>query len=140
VYQNCNIFNDGAYAHLTDKETKADHVLLLEDGKPMIFGKNRDKGIKLDGDIPVVIDLNDGIHSINDVWVHKEEDASPVRAFILAEFIENPDLPVPIGCFRRHEKPTYEELVVDQINHVRETKKITSFDQLIGQGNVWTVE
>ncbi|MBK7866997.1 MAG: 2-oxoacid:ferredoxin oxidoreductase subunit beta [Ignavibacteriales bacterium] len=140
VYQNCNIFNDGAYVHLTDKETKADHVLVLEDGQPMIFGKNRDKGIKLDGDIPIVIDLNDGVHSINDVWVHKEEDSSPVRAFILAEFIENPDLPVPIGCFRRHEKPTCEELVVDQINHVQEMKKVTSFDQLIGQGNVWTVE
>jgi 2-oxoglutarate ferredoxin oxidoreductase subunit beta len=140
VYQNCNIFNDGAYAHLTDKETKADNVLVLEHNKPMIFGKNKDKGIKLDGDVPVVIDLNDGKHSINDVWVHNELDHSPVRAFILAEFIEIPNMPVPIGCFRRFERPSYEELVVEQIDKIKETKKVTSFDQLIGQGNVWTIE
>ncbi|KAB2909928.1 MAG: 2-oxoacid:ferredoxin oxidoreductase subunit beta [Ignavibacteriales bacterium] len=140
VYQNCNIFNDGAFASLTDKETKADNVLILEDGKPMVFGKDRDKGIKLDGTTPMVIDLNDGVHSINDVWVHKEYDPYGHNAFILAEFTDNEDLPVPIGIFRRFEKPTYEELLVGQIERIQEKKKVTSFEKLIGEGNVWTVE
>ena len=70
VLQNCNIFNDGAFELYTEKETKADNVLFLEHGKPMIFGKDFNKGIKLDGLDPVVVDLSDGNNSVDDLWVH----------------------------------------------------------------------
>src|ERR1035441_6787856 len=72
VYQNCNIFNDGAFEILTEKETKADNVLVLEQGKPMLFGKNNDKGIRLNGISPEVVNLSERKYSVNDLWVHDE--------------------------------------------------------------------
>ncbi|HDZ59105.1 MAG TPA: 2-oxoacid:ferredoxin oxidoreductase subunit beta, partial [Ignavibacteriales bacterium] len=70
IYQNCNIFNDGAFSILTEKDTRDDHVLVLEHGKPMIFGKNHDKGIKLDGEKPMIVDLSKGQYSKDDLLVH----------------------------------------------------------------------
>ena len=70
IYQNCNVFNDGAFFQFTEKETKSDSVVFLEHGKPLIFGKENDKGIKLDGFSPVVVSLKDGIHSANDLLIH----------------------------------------------------------------------
>ncbi len=140
IFQNCVIFNDGAYASLTDKETKADNLLYLEDGKPMVFGANGDKGIKLDGFTPRVVDLSKGEYSIDDLWVHQEKDDNSAKAFILSTFDENPELPTPIGIFHIEEKPTYEQLVVEQIEHIRGDKKEFTLNDLIGQGNVWKVE
>ncbi len=74
VYQNCNIFNDGAFEILTDKTTRDDNVIYLEHEKPMIFGKEKNKGIKLDGLNPVVVDIAEGKNSVNDLWVHDEFD------------------------------------------------------------------
>ena len=73
IYQNCNIFNDGAFAPMTDKVTKSDTVLWLEDGQPMVFGAEQNKGIKLDGNKPSVVELN-GKFSMDDVLVHNEKD------------------------------------------------------------------
>src|SRR3990170_2134335 len=96
VYQNCPIFNDGAYSLLTEKETKPDNVILLEHGKPLVFGANKEKGIMLDGLNPVIINLNDGKHSINDCWTHDEFDDNPTRVFLLARFTDLPGYPTPI--------------------------------------------
>lgn len=73
IYQNCNIFNDGAFEIFTEKGTKAQETLFLEQGKPLVFGSASDKGIKLDGFKPVVIDLNNGF-SADDCWLHDEHD------------------------------------------------------------------
>lgn len=140
IFQNCVIFNDGAYSSLTDKETKADNLLYLENDKPMVFGASRDKGIKLDGFTPRVVDLSKGEYSLDDLWVHQEKDDNPARAFILSTLDENPELPTPIGIFRIEEKPSYEQLVVEQIEHIRGDKKDFTLHDLIGQGNVWKVE
>ena len=72
IFQNCNIFNDGAFELLTDKATKEDNILYLEHGKPMIFGKEKNKGIKLVGLNPEIVDLTDGKNSIDDLFVHDE--------------------------------------------------------------------
>ncbi|MBI1931481.1 MAG: 2-oxoacid:ferredoxin oxidoreductase subunit beta [Ignavibacteriales bacterium] len=139
VYQNCNIFNDGAYSVLTEKETKEDNVVILEHGKPMLFGKNKDKGIMLDGFNPVVIDLNDDKHSIKDVIVHDEKDHGMVRAFILSHLTDDPNLPTPIGVFRQVFKPTYDEAMVEQINQVTKKKGKGDLEKLLFASNTWEV-
>ncbi len=140
IYQNCNIFNDGAYSPLTDKETKADNVVVLEHGQPLLFGKDNSKGIMLDGFTPKVIDLNDGKHSVEDVWVHDEKDANPIRSFILAHLTDKPELPTPIGVFRKIDKPTYNEGLENQMKHVTETKGEGTLKDLLYSGNTWIVE
>ncbi|MCF8243273.1 MAG: 2-oxoacid:ferredoxin oxidoreductase subunit beta [Melioribacteraceae bacterium] len=139
VFQNCNIFNDGAYEPLTNKETKLDTVLHLEDGKPMTFGKDNDKGIVLEGFTPKVVNLNDGTHSIDDVWVHHEKDENAIRAFILAHMNEIPGLPTPVGIFRNIVKPTYDEGVREQIKRVTEKKGEGTLKSLLYSGNTWEV-
>ena len=139
IYQNCNIFNDGAFDVLTNKETKLDNVITLEHQKPMIFGKNNDKGIKLDCTTPVVLDLNEEGNSIEDVLVHDETDTNPIRAHILAYMSENPDLPTPIGVFRRIEKPTYDEGIKNQLEDVTRKKGEGTLEELLYSGNIWEV-
>jgi len=102
IYQNCPIFNDGAFTPFTDRERKADTTIYLEHGKPLIFGKENDKGIKLDGFTPVVVDLNDPKVSRDDLWIHDENDF--IKANMLSRFFDDPDaegdyLPRPFGIF-----------------------------------------
>ncbi len=139
VYQNCPIFNDGAFFPLTEKETKPDNVILLEHGKPLVFGVNKDKGIMLDGLNPIIIDLNDGKHSINDCWVHDEFDDNPTRVFLLARFTDLPGFPTPIGVFRQFNKPTYDDDYVHQIAQVKEQKGVGDYKKLMFATNTWEV-
>ncbi len=140
IFQNCVIFNHGAFNPLTDKATKDEHLLYLEDGQPMVFGKDKDKGIALKGFEPVVIDLNDGSHSIDDVLVHHEKDESGILAFILAHMTDHPDLPTPIGVFRSVRKETYGEALYRQIDEVTEKKGKGTLETLLSEGNIWEVK
>lgn len=140
VYQNCVIFNDGAYTNYTDKETRPENIIELEQGEPLLFGKNFDKGIKLDGFNPVVVDLNDGVHSVNDLLVHNEDDVSPVRAFIYSHMTDDPEMPTPIGVFRQIKRPTYDEGVSQQIDAVVNQKGEGDLEALLFSGNTWEVE
>jgi len=139
VYQNCPIFNDGVHSQVTEKDVKADHTLVMEHGKPLVFGKNMDKGIMLDGLNPKIININDGKHSINDCWVHDEFDDNPTRVFLLARFTDLPGFPVPIGVFRQFNKATYDGDVEGQIAQVQKSKGIGTFDKLFSGGNTWEV-
>jgi len=140
IYQNCPIFNDGAYAPLTEKETKPDNVIVLEHGKPMVFGANKEKGIMLNGLDPVIIDLNDGKHSINDCLVHDEFDDNPTRVFLLARFNDLPGFPVPIGVFRDYRKrATYDGDYVEQIEQVKKAKGVGDYKKLMFTANTWEV-
>ncbi|GBD26058.1 2-oxoglutarate oxidoreductase subunit KorB [bacterium HR30] len=134
ILQNCNIFNDGAFSSLTEKETKADTQLVLEHGKPLIFGKNRDKGIRLrDGKLQVVELGQDATES--DLVVHDETDAG--LAFLLSQ-LAAPDFPTPIGVFRAVTRPTYEEIVRGQIQTAK-SRRPPDLDALLRQGDLWTV-
>ncbi|RPI17834.1 MAG: 2-oxoacid:ferredoxin oxidoreductase subunit beta [Ignavibacteriae bacterium] len=137
IYQNCNIFNDGAFDLLTDKETKADNVLVLQQGKPMVFGKENDKGIKLDGFKPVVVSLKDGRYSINDLVVHN--DKSRELAFILSELTEYPGYPTPIGVFLDIDRKTYDSEMVNQIDKAKNTMDEGDLDKLLNSGNTWKI-
>jgi len=140
VYQNCPIFNDGTFSILTEKETKPENVIVLEHGKPLVFGANKEKGIKLDGLNPVIIDFNDGKHSINDCWIHDEFDDNPTRVFLLARFTDLPGFPTPIGIFRQFNKPTYDDDYVHQIEHLRQTKGAGNYKKLMFTSNTWEVQ
>jgi 2-oxoglutarate ferredoxin oxidoreductase subunit beta len=137
IYQNCNIFNDGAFDELTDKQTKSDTVLVLEQGKPMVFGKELDKGIKLDGFKPVVVSMKDGKYSVNDLLVHDEK--SRELAFILSELTESPGYPTPIGVFIDIERTTYEKETEEQIKNAKAKLGEGDLDKLLFSGNTWEI-
>ena len=139
IFQNCNIFNDGAFFLLTEKDTKEDHVLVLEHDKPMVFGKNNDKGIKLDGVKPIVVDISNGKYSKDDLWVHDELTESPVNAIILAHIDDNPDMPTPIGVFRQYFKATYDKGIETQIDLITKKKGKGELKKTIFGSNTWEV-
>jgi 2-oxoglutarate/2-oxoacid ferredoxin oxidoreductase subunit beta len=139
VFQNCNIFNDGAFEILTDKETKADNVLFLEHNKPMVFGKNSDKGIRLNGLTPEVVDISNGNYSISDLWVHDEFAKTSAAANILAHFAEMDGFPTPVGILRQENKSTYDNDFHEQINTIKKTKGEGDLRKLLFSGNTWEV-
>lgn len=139
IYQNCNIFNDGAFEVFTEKTTKADNALFLDNGKPLIFGTNSDKGIKLDGFKPIVVDLASGAGA-DDLWVHDESDL--YKAQILTRMFDDPKLeghlPRPFGVFYQTSRPTYEEVMKKQIDFAKE-KKVADLDKLLRGSEVWDI-
>lgn len=139
VLQNCVIFNDGAFNLYTDKETKEDNVLYLEHNKPMVFGKNNEKGIKLNGLTPEIIDISKGEYSINDVWVHDENDPNPARANIISLFDSFEGFPMPLGVYRAVERTPFEENIHKQIADVTEMKGKGTIKSLLRSSNSWEV-
>ncbi|KAB2925751.1 MAG: 2-oxoacid:ferredoxin oxidoreductase subunit beta [Bacteroidetes bacterium] len=138
VYQNCNVFNDGAFFQFTEKETKSDSVVFLEHGKPLVFGKENDKGIKLDGFSPVVVSLKDGSHSANDLLVHNEKDST--LAFILANMTYNLELPRPFGIFLAIDRPRYEDEISKQVDSAVSKRGRGSLEKLLNSGDTWVIQ
>lgn len=134
ILQNCNIFNDRAWESLTDKATKPDTVVLLEHGKPLTFGKNRERGITLgkSGRLEVVL-LRNGI-SEGDILVHDETNRA--LAYMLAH-LENP---TPIGVFHATVRPTYEDAMHKQLEVARQKSGPGDINALLRRGETWVVE
>jgi len=135
ILQNCNIFNDGAFADVTEKDTKADAQVVLEHGRPLIFGKNRDQGIRLRGHALEVIQLGNGVTEA-DLVVHDETDTG--LAFLLS-LMAPPRFPTPIGIFRAVPRSTYEEILAEQIHAARRRQGAGDLEQLLHRGDTWTV-
>jgi len=139
ILQNCNIFNDGAWFDLTEKDARSEHVVHLEHGKPLIFGKNRDKGIRLNGFELEVVQLGNGA-SENDLLVHDEKHPRPAYAFLLAHMEMRPGFPTPIGVLRAWDDvPTYENLINEQIQQVQAKRGKGDLDKLLQAGDIWEV-
>ncbi len=139
VLQNCNIFNDGAWESLTDKSVRSDHVIELEHGKPLIFGKNRDKGIRRKGLELEVVPLGNGT-SEKDLVVHDEQNPNPAYAFLLSRMEMLPGFPTPIGVFRNWSEPRYEDLIADQIKQVIAKRGQGDLMALLNAGDTWEVK
>jgi len=142
VLQNCNIFNDGAWRDFTDKSVKEDRMLVLEHGEPMIFGAEKNKGIRLNGLRPEVVTIGENGVSVADLWVHDETDPDATRTQILSRMWW-PDFPVPVGVFRRVPRPTHDQLLVEQIDGAkaaRAAKGPVDLQKLLASGETWTVE
>ncbi|MCH8923609.1 MAG: 2-oxoacid:ferredoxin oxidoreductase subunit beta [Planctomycetes bacterium] len=137
VYQNCNVFNDNAFSYATDRNTKADTVIELEHGKPLIFGKNREKGIRLNGMEPEVVELGKGITE-DDLLFHDEKAPEPSLAYLLSR-MRYPEFPEPIGVFRAVDRPRYDEMLNDQIAKARQQKGEGDLQTLIHSGETWSV-
>ena len=140
VYKNCNIFNDDAFGYFTERAVRSDRMIYLEHGKPMVFGKERDKGIRMNGAQPEVIQLGSetGLNE-NDCLVHDIHLEDPSVAFMLAR-MEYPKFPQPVGIFRAVERATYEDLLAGQIESVIAKSGPGSLAKLINSGDTWVVE
>ena len=137
IYQNCNIFNDGAFSNQTDREQKADTVLILENDEPMLFGSDKNKGIRLDGNKPKVIEIGDK-WSIDDVLVHDESDY--VIASLLSNMTYQSEFPDPIGVLYAVESDTYEDTMVAQLNQAVKKKSNGTVQDLLNTGDTWVVD
>ena len=139
IYQNCNIFNDGAFEIFTEKGTKMEETLMLEQGQPLIFGANRDKGIRLDGYKPQLVSLNE--YSADDLWIHDEKDF--YKALILVRMFDNPanigHMPRPFGVFFETERPCYEDMLNLQVEEVISAKGPGDLDRLLRGSETWTI-
>jgi 2-oxoglutarate ferredoxin oxidoreductase subunit beta len=139
VYQNCNIFNDGAFDYFAERSVRSDKVLYLEHGKPMIFGKDRNKGIRMNGALPEVVTIGENGVTEADLLVHDINLADPSVAFMLAR-MEQPEFPQPVGIFRAVDRPSYDQMLVEQIDSAIARSGPGSLDKLINAGDMWTVE
>jgi 2-oxoglutarate ferredoxin oxidoreductase subunit beta len=134
ILQNCNIFNDGAFNDVTDKAIKADHQLVLEHGKPLIFGKHRDKGVRMNGNRPEVVTLGNGVTEA-ELIVHDETNLA--LAFMLGNF--QAPLPTPIGVFYATSRPTYDAAMNAQLAEARAKQGEGNLADLLKRGDTWTV-
>ncbi len=138
VYQNCVVFNDAAFDFATNRDSKADSLIELEHGKPLIFGKNREKGIRLNGMEPEIVELGKGI-SEDDLLFHDEKAQEPSLAYLLTR-MRNPEFPEPIGVFRAVDRPRYDFEMNRQIEVAREKRGPGDLQKLFHSGETWTVE
>ena len=140
IYQNCNIFNDGAFEIFTEKGSKPAETVFLEQGKPLIFGAGGSKGIKLDGLRPVVVELGNGVQA-EDLWIHDEKDF--YKAQILVRMFDDPaadaHLPRPFGVFFEVERTCYEDLMNLQIEEVVRSKGKGDLNKLLRGRETWTI-
>ena len=139
VLQNCNIFNDGVWESLTEKGLRDDHTIALETGQPLVFGKERDKGIRLNGLELEVVKLGNGV-SEGDLLVHDERNPNPAYAFLLSRMDAEPGFPTPIGVLRAIDAPCYEQEIADQTRAVTEKKGEGDLAALLHAGDTWEVK
>lgn len=141
IYQNCNIFNDGAFEVFTEKASKPQHALFLEQGKPLLFGADKNKGIRLDGYKPVLVDVGE-TYSANDLWIHDERDF--FKAQILVRMFDDPAqdaaMPRPFGVFYETDRACYEDVMQMQIEEAIAVKGKGNLDKLLRGNEVWTIE
>lgn len=140
IYQNCNVFNDGAFEVFTEKSSKPEETLFVEHGQPLIFGAQKDKGIVLDGYTPKIVSLSDV--SPNDLWIHDERDR--VKAGIIIRFFDDANkeghFPRPFGVFYVEDRPTYEVALNEQVEASIASKGPGNLDKLLSGNNVWEVK
>ncbi len=139
ILQNCVIYNDKTHAEITDKEFKDDRQLILKHGEPMIFGKNRDKGIILDGIKLKVVDIGkDGVKE-EDILVHRSNENNPGIHMMLAN-MRHPNYPVALGVIRNVQAPTYETSVAEQIKKVQAQSNIKTMEDLFNSGTTFEIK
>ncbi|GEM_PF-3391 len=139
IYQNCVIFNKDTHLPIVGRENRDDRAVYLEHGKPLIFGKNKDKGVRMNGLGAEIVDLAAHPEEAKNVIVHDAFDPSPARAYILTQ-MTYPDMPVPFGVFRSIEKPSYEAMMDEQTRHAVKTRGAGDLEKLLYNEEVWTVE
>jgi len=139
ILQNCIVYNDEAYAALSNKATRADAGIALEHGKPMVFGKDRDRGLRINVMRPDVVTLGERGVSEADLAVHDEREVHGGFVFVLSQF-EAPNFPVPLGVFRDIEAPAYEQLDCQLAEAARAANGTGDLKRLLNSGETWMME
>ena len=139
IYQNCNVFNNGAFEQITGKEVRADNLIPLVHGQPIRFGQNGEKGVTVDryGRLRIVDVAEVGEDAL---LVHDETIEDPSIAFALSRLARGPFEPTPIGIFRAVSKPDYGTMMADQIGKVRSQKGQGELAKLLRSSSTWTVD
>jgi 2-oxoglutarate/2-oxoacid ferredoxin oxidoreductase subunit beta len=137
IYQDCNVFNHMSFEYVSDKEQRPEHALYLEHGKPMVFGKNRDRGIRLNGVEVEVVQLGNGITEA-DLLVHDERAKEPTLAYLLSR-MQYPEFPEPMGVLRCVDRPTYEVAAHEQIVAAQAKRGPGRLEDLYADADTWTV-
>src|SRR4030095_9014041 len=133
IYQNCNIFNDKAFTYMTDKEAKDDNALYLEHGRPLVFGKAKEKGIRMRGTEMEVVHLGDGVGP-EDCVVWDESLENPATAFLAANLLP-PNFRTPLAIFRNVEIPSYEARVIEQMHQETDRLGVGKLEELLKAGD-----
>ena len=137
IYQNCVVLNPTAWEHTTDSDVRDDNIVFLEEGQPLVFGKDRDRGIRMNGTEPEVVALSAG--ASDELVVHREGRENASYAYMLSR-MEYPALPLPFGVLRALDRPTYTELLLDQIAVTTQQRGAGDLAVLFSAGDTWVVE
>ncbi len=139
IFQNCVIFNDGTFEGISGREVRDDRLVMLEDGKSLIFGKEKKKGIRLNGLKPEIVTIGENGVSENDILIHHQQEKDPTYAYLLTQMIY-PDFPTPMGIFRKVEnRSTYEDLLQNQIKEAREKKGKSRLQDVLNGMGYWEI-
>ena len=136
IYQNCNIFNDGTFSAIYERSVREDRILRLKHGEVLVFGKDKNKGIRMRGLKPVIVDLDKDFNE-KDLLIHDQFCEDSTLANLLSGF-DYPDFPVPMGIIRQVESPTYGEKIEEQIKSQIEKKGVGNLEKLLRGNHAWT--
>ena len=139
VLQNCVIFNEGVHDDVAGRDVRADHTIVLKHGKPMIFGKENDKGLILDGLKIRVVRLGEDNITEKDLLVHDATEPNPGIHYMLSN-MKYPDYPVALGVIRSVEGRTYDAGVEEQIADIQKKSRIKCMDDLLMSGSTWKIK
>lgn len=142
IYQNCNIFNDGAFFTFTDKKTRPDNTIYLEHDQPLVFAGGT-KGIRLDGFNPEIVSLEDGKYTVDDLWVHDEHNQ--IKGQMLTRFFDDPRttenaLPRPFGVIYSTERPCYDDMLFAQVEQAIDQLGDGDLDAMIAGSTTWEIK
>ena len=139
VLQNCVIFANEVHAEITGKEQREDNQIYLEHGKPMLFGKEHNKGLVVENSSLKVVTIGENGFSENDILVHDMECQDNTLHYMLAR-MSLPDFPVALGVIRSAAGPVYESLLYDQISSIKKESSLKTVNDLLCSGNVFEVK
>lgn len=139
IYQNCNIFNDGAFEPMVGRQVRSDGLVDLVHGKPLIFGKDGNKGIRIHNNQPEVVTLGQNGISEKDLYVHDETVENPTISYMLSQ-MDYPRFPVPMGVLRKVNRPSYEKMVHEQNSRILTEKGPGSLEKLIVGKETWDIQ
>jgi 2-oxoglutarate ferredoxin oxidoreductase subunit beta len=139
ILQNCVIFADKTHDAITNKEVRDDRQIVLRNGEPMLFGKDKDKGIRLNGTRLEVVTLGENGITEDDILIHDAYQQDPGIHLMLAK-MSYPNYPVALGVIRSAMYPTYDDMVEEQISYAKANSKIKSVDDLLNSGETWEIK
>jgi len=141
ILQNCPVYNDDEWIEVEDRKTRIEASLVLEDGRPLVYGDaGSRKGIRIQDGVPSIVSLPGDADPVEaGVAVHHERWETPAYAFALAS-LHRPEFPLPIGVFRAVERATYEDMLAGQIEAATQRRGPGDLRALLHSGDTWTVE